>query len=309
MKPKVSVLIPVHNGEKYLRPAIDSILNQTFSDFELIIIDDGSTDHSREIVEAYADPRIRLASNQTKSGLARTLNKGIELAAGSYIARMDGDDISLPERLARQVAFMDAHPQVGACGTFARDIDPQGKVFDDRQRLVGQRLEYFYWIPVPIAHPTSMVRADLLKKLRYDENVRVEDYDLWLRIVKAGYRLSNIPEYLLLYRVHEASFTSTTKNLFEADYEIFCTHVGNDVLSYAEFEALFQGACVLSPAQRGAALSRVARAIRKPGFFFFRDNLSYTKRWLADRAYKLLISKRALRPIRLLLRRIKSLAL
>jgi len=123
MKPTVSVLMPVFNGEQFLRPAMNSILNQTFTDFEFIIVDDGSTDHSREILNSYTDSRVRLICNESNIGLTDSLNRGLEAASGNYIARMDQDDISLPERLAKQVAFMDSHPEVGVCGTWAKDID------------------------------------------------------------------------------------------------------------------------------------------------------------------------------------------
>lgn len=299
--------MPVHNGEMFLRPAMESILNQTFTDFEFIVVDDGSTDRTCEIVRSYEDPRIRLARNESKLGLARTLNKGVELAAGQYIARMDSDDISLPERLARQVVFMDAHREVDACGTFATDIDPAGNIIGDRPRILGKQLEYFYWIPVPIIHPTAMMRAGVLKNLRYKTDVLVEDFDLWLRLVKAGHKLSNLPEYLFLYRVHDASFTSNTRHLFDGDYEVFRNHIGTNAVSYDEFYALFQGSCGLNPLRRGLTLWRIAKSIHKPYYFFLMDNIRYTKRWLPYRAYQELISRTTLRPLRLALRWVKSI--
>src|SRR2546423_6687976 len=126
MRPRVSVLMPVYDVAKYLREAIDSILGQTFTDFEFIIIDDASTDRSAEIINSYNDPRIRFIQNEKNVGLIATLNRGLDLAYGEYLARMDQDDVSLPERLAKQVAFMETASDVAASGTWARDIDDKG---------------------------------------------------------------------------------------------------------------------------------------------------------------------------------------
>lgn len=113
--PKISVIMPAYNAERYIREAIDSILRQTWSDFELIIIDDGSTDSTAAIIAEYTDNRIRFCPNAQNMGVAATLNRGLELACGAYIARMDADDISLPERFAKQAAYLDAHPDVTVC--------------------------------------------------------------------------------------------------------------------------------------------------------------------------------------------------
>ena len=117
VQPKISVVMPAYNAENYIREAIDSILAQTFRDFEFLIIDDGSTDHTVEIIRSYSDSRIRLYQNERNMGVAATLNRGLDLARGEYIARMDADDISLPERFAKQAAYMDAHPDVAVCGS------------------------------------------------------------------------------------------------------------------------------------------------------------------------------------------------
>src|SRR4051794_29608800 len=120
--PKVTVLLAVYNGERYLREAIDSILGQTFQDFEFLIINDGSTDSTREIILSYHDPRIRLVDNEDNIGQTRSLNRGLALAAGQFVARQDADDISEPERLASQVAFLEIHPEVVLLGTWYRKI-------------------------------------------------------------------------------------------------------------------------------------------------------------------------------------------
>src|SRR5437868_2907435 len=137
----------VYNSEEYLREAIESILGQTFTDFEFIIIDDGSTDRSADIVNSYSDTRIRFLSNSSNLGLVASLNEGIERARGEYIARMDCDDVSLPERLAKQVTFMDSRPELAASGTWAKEIDEEGNVIGNRCITVGEQLVYGFWWP------------------------------------------------------------------------------------------------------------------------------------------------------------------
>ncbi len=164
--PKVSVLMPVYNGALFLRSAIESILNQSFVDLELLIIDDGSTDSSADIIHSFDDLRIRYIKNEENLGIVKSLNKGLTLARGIYIARMDADDISLPQRLQRQVDFLDANPETGICGSNAITIDSEG----NRQRL------WFYaekpenvlisrTFVCPFLHPTIMARKEILTKV------------------------------------------------------------------------------------------------------------------------------------------------
>lgn len=202
--PKVTVLMPVYNGEKYLGGAIESILDQTFSDFEFLIIDDGSTDNSLKIIKSFEDERIRTVRNNKNLKLAKTLNKGIHLAKGEYIIRMDCDDISLPERLSRQVSFMEENPEVGASGSWVELIgDNAGKIWDfvpgnpDILRCLLLFSNYIF-------HPTVIIRKKLLKKydLYYDETFSTsQDYDLWCRISQHS-NISNLEEVLLYYREH-----------------------------------------------------------------------------------------------------------
>ena len=124
--PRVSVILPAYNAEAYLKEAIDSILNQTFPDFQLIVINDCSTDGTEEIIRQYADPRLVPVKNEKNLGIAATLNRGLSLAQGDYIARMDADDISLPHRLERQVAYLDAHPDIAVLGTNVETFDENG---------------------------------------------------------------------------------------------------------------------------------------------------------------------------------------
>ncbi|MBI1920674.1 MAG: glycosyltransferase [Geobacter sp.] len=210
--PRVTVLMPVYNGERFLREAIDSILAQSFTDFELLIINDGSTDGSAGIIESYGDPRIRLVHNERNLGLVATLNRGIDLARGEYLARMDADDVSLPERLERQVTYLDAHPGVGVCAVRVALIGSEGEArgeWDmDRQTTSWQEIRACLPKSNCIAHPGVMARKDLLARYRYRaEQLHAEDYDLWLRLCADGHKIGKIAEPLLRYRVHDESVT------------------------------------------------------------------------------------------------------
>ena len=127
--PKITVLMPVYNGEKYLKESIESILKQTFRDFEFLIINDTSTDESEKIIRSFKDSRIKLIKNEKNIGLTKSLNKGLDLAKGEYMARMDADDISLPKRLEIQVAFMDKNPKIGVIGAWAKVIGESNKKY------------------------------------------------------------------------------------------------------------------------------------------------------------------------------------
>jgi glycosyltransferase involved in cell wall biosynthesis len=208
--PKVTVLMPVYNGERYLREAVESILDQTFTDFEFLIINDGSTDRTVKIIESYSDPRIRLVHNEKNMKLIATLNKGLKLARGEYIARVDCDDISLPERLAKQVAFMDANPEVGVLGTAFQTIDSYGKSLNS-PILYPSQYSFLRWslcFYSPIVHPTVMMRKELV--LGADgyspEAIHVEDYDLWRRLSGVT-QLSNLQDVLIYLRKHDANVT------------------------------------------------------------------------------------------------------
>ena len=205
---KVTVLMSVYNSENYLREAIESILTQTFTDFEFIIINDFSTDNSMKIIGSYQDSRIRLVHNNKNLGLAASLNRGIDLANGEYIARMDSDDISLPTRLAKQVVFMDKNPNVGICGTWY-------KMFGESSGIVVRCstdpaiLKSGSLFNSMIGHSSVMMRKELLKKynLYYDPSYKkAQDYELWSRASKK-FDFANIGEILLLYRVHKSQMT------------------------------------------------------------------------------------------------------
>ena len=184
----ITVLMPVYNGESYLREAIESILNQTFPDYEFLVVNDGSTDSSPEIVKEYAveDARIRLIDNRLEKGIVGALNTGLNEAKGDYVARMDADDISLPHRLAEQVRFMDDHPEVGVCGTWMSTIEDGGSRLWFSFPADHERIKIGLLFYTPLAHPTVMIRRAYFEKygLRYEECFEhAEDYELWTRCV------------------------------------------------------------------------------------------------------------------------------
>ena len=212
--PAVTVLMPVYNAAAYVKEAIQSILQQSYSDFELLIINDGSTDHSVSVIESITDKRIVLLHNEHNLGLIETLNKGFQLAKGNYIARMDADDVAHPERLNLQVRYMDAFPECGVFGSAYQEFSSAGKgktvTFSNNHDL----LKTVLFFNSCMSHPTVMFRKALLTEhqVRYaHEYKHAEDYALWVQLIDKT-RFSNSPLPLLKYRLH-ASQVSSSHNL------------------------------------------------------------------------------------------------
>lgn len=205
--PTVTVLMPVFNAEKHLKEAIDSILNQDFTDFEFLIINDGSSDGSESIILSYDDSRIRYVKNETNLRLIATLNKGFDLARGKYIARMDADDISLPNRFTEQVKFMDGNPEVVVCGTWFQSMGDSNSVVKYPNDDTGIKFMALY--QCPFCHPSVMLRTDALRdnQLKYSsEFPHAEDYEFWLRMSHVG-KLTNLDQVLFQYRQHSESIS------------------------------------------------------------------------------------------------------
>jgi glycosyltransferase involved in cell wall biosynthesis len=203
--PSITVLMPVYNGEKYLREAIDSILNQSFQNFEFLIINDGSTDKSEEIILSYTDPRIRYVKNEANLKLIASLNKGFDLALGKYVVRADADDTNHPERLRLQFEFMEQNPDVGLSGsgfeTFGENVDSKTVVYAHDHNTIC--LKHLYQIH--LSHGTSIFRMSVVRqhKLYFDpEFAHAEDYELWTRFSEVS-KLANIPQVLYRVRHHE----------------------------------------------------------------------------------------------------------
>jgi hypothetical protein len=214
--PKVTVLMPVHNGAAYLRDAVVSVLNQTFTDFEFIIVDDGSTDETPDILAAFDDPRIVVVRNPTNLGLVASLNLGIDRARGEYIARMDADDICMRGRLWAQVRYLDRHPEVGLLGTGFVRIDAQGVVLSPFWLVpsdeVPGTLAYLRWSLLwrtSVQHPTAMIRRSALGEMRYEADYfTAEDYELWARMGHVT-GVARLPGAYLSYRTNPAGVSVT----------------------------------------------------------------------------------------------------
>jgi len=208
--PLISVIMPIFNAQQDLREAIESVLQQSFVDFELLVIDDGSTDQSVQIIHSFDDPRIRLISQAQNLGLVAALNRGISEARGQFIARMDGDDLCLPERLALQLSAMQ-NLQLDICGSHWAQIDAQGKQFGvlyapkQMDEVVATLAT-----TVPYAHGSVMIRKSFLDQhhLRYQAGFS-EDYQLWIRFLELGAKFGMVDAVLYLHRTHERSITST----------------------------------------------------------------------------------------------------
>jgi glycosyltransferase involved in cell wall biosynthesis len=203
--------MPVFNAAPYLRPAVDSILSQTLTDFELLALDDGSTDGSAEILASYRDPRLRIVRAGANSGIVDRLNEGLDLAQGRYVARMDADDISRPDRLSLQAAFLDARPDVGICGAWARRFGADRRMMRPEIDPVAIRCSLLF--ESPLVHPSVMMRLDSLRRhgLRYRAYFSAEDIDLWQRAAEC-FPIANMPRVLLEYRVHASSVTGNPAN-------------------------------------------------------------------------------------------------
>jgi glycosyltransferase involved in cell wall biosynthesis len=207
--PKVSVVIPVYNREKYVRSAVDSILSQTFSDFELLVIDDGSTDGSIAVVQSYSDPRIRFVRNNTNLGVSATRDKGIQLARGEYLAFLDSDDCAYPDRLRKQTAFLDNHPDYAAVGSWSEWMSEEGHPSGRIKRKPTSSKEIAAWrlFQQGIENSASMARTDVLRAYRHREDFDVcSDFELWARIA-ANHKLATLPEVLVHRRIHARQLT------------------------------------------------------------------------------------------------------
>lgn len=221
--PIISVVMSVYNADKYLDEAIRSILNQTYKNFEFIIINDGSMDTSLEIIKNYKeqDERIVLVTRENR-GLIASLNEGIEKAKGKYIARMDADDISLPNRFEEQVKFMEENLQIGICGSCVEMFGDSVKKKQWKLSISSERLKAELLFSSCFAHPSIMIRRDLLvsNNLFYDKNfLHAEDFELWTRLSSIT-NFSNLQKVLMKHRILDKSVTRTADMDVEQRYQI-----------------------------------------------------------------------------------------
>lgn len=209
-EPAVSVIMAVHNGGTYLHAAVQSILDQTYTDFEFIIVNDASTDESQAVLDSFSDDRIIVIKNKEKLGLTKSLSAGLTKARGIYIARMDADDVSLPKRLESQKAFLDTHPLVAMVGTAAHIIDAhnhqQGTKIPPSDTVL---LTFHQLLKNQILHSSVMFRKKVIVEAGgYNEAMPfVQDYELWSRLMEHGLAIASIETPLICYRAHASSIT------------------------------------------------------------------------------------------------------
>ena len=212
-KKTLSVIMPVFNAERYLVDSISSILNQSFKDFEIILINDGSKDNSLNIIKKFKrlDKRIVLINNKSNRGLPKSINSGLRIAKGKYIARMDADDISMPDRFLIQFNYLEEHRDIFLIGSSA-------EVIDENNNHIGSLIKYDNYRKIyrklldsnPLIHPSIMFRNE---KILYREKFKAsEEYDFYLRLLSLGKHITNLPQKLIKYRVSKNSFVSTAPN-------------------------------------------------------------------------------------------------
>lgn len=219
----ISVIMAVYNGMPYLEDAVESILNQSYKNFEFIIVNDASVDDTLKYLKSLKDKRIKLIDNPKNLGLSASLNKALGVARGEYIARMDADDISLPDRLVIQLDYLKHNPRISLCGCWVDLIDKNGKVIGEKKyptsdQDIKKALKWYQ----PIVHPTFMARNKLYRKLGgyRSEFEYAEDYDLLTRAMKK-YRMANIAKKLLLWRLaDERRSRKSMKNVDIADFKV-----------------------------------------------------------------------------------------
>jgi hypothetical protein len=264
--PRVTVLMTVFNGERHLREAVDSVLGQSFRDFELLIIDDGSTDGTAALLDTISDPRVRRTRHAENVGLMRSLNHGLALARGELIARHDADDVSEPDRLARQVAFLDANPSVALVGAWYRKIDESGASLGERTLPVGHdQIRWALHFYCPFVHSAVVFRTSAVRDAGgYDEALTfAEDYDLWSRLATV-HRVANLPEPLVRYRVGSTTLTATVVGRSDEILRVAARNIGAlgiaapSAAEHRAMGALMMGdASALAPADFVAAFDGV----------------------------------------------------
>ena len=244
--PQTTVLIPTYNCSKYIVPAVKSVLAQKYTDYELLILDDGSTDNTEEIVSKISDSRIVYLKNSSNKGIVYTLNKGIDLAKGEYIARMDADDIVLGNRLQVQTDFLSKNPDYGIVGGWYQVTNENGKIIDTVEGVTNcSSAQLGLLFRNQFAHSVVTMRTDLAKQLKYDPEFQYcEDYDLWVRFAEVS-KVTNLPAYYLSYRWYsENSCNRKQKELKQAMLNLFSRELDKiDVEHTAEELMLHAAVC------------------------------------------------------------------
>jgi len=216
--PLLSIVMPVYNGEPYLLDAVHSLLHQTFTDFELLIVDDASTDKGFELLEVISDPRIRILRNAQNSGIVYSRNRGMSVAKGNYIAPFDSDDIAHPRKFEKQIRFLEANPDFGLVGAWAKHIDASGKLLKTKWKLDSkpENIPAIMLFRAYFIQSAVVLRRAAIPSHGYTEGFEIgEDYKLYVEIAR-NHKTWNLPEYLIHYRIHQKSVTQSKSELYEA---------------------------------------------------------------------------------------------
>ena len=216
MAPFVSVLIPVYNGERYLKEALNSVIEQTYKNLEIVIINDGSVDQTESIIHDFSDSRIKYFKNVSNLGLIKTLNLGLGLCTGEFVARFDADDVMHPERIEKQVSYLKENADVAVVGSHWRYINENGDVTGHHTAEFGKlkcSLVSILTGENPVGHPAATIRSQILKdhSLHYEDFKDAEDLHLWFNILGKGIYIDNVPELLLDYRIHSDQVSQVNK--------------------------------------------------------------------------------------------------
>ncbi|GAB3474304.1 glycosyltransferase family 2 protein [Azotobacter salinestris] len=267
--PRVTVFIPVHNRQHYISTAVDSVLAQTFGDFELLVVDDGSTDATLEVLSRYRDPRLRVECNPRNLGIPATRNRGLELARGKYIALLDSDDKAWPTRLARQVEALDRHPELAQIGSACDFMDADGRRLKKvrRQPLDPDEVAASLAFYCALTNRTIMARTAVLRAHGYREDFpRCQDYELHQRLSRTQ-RMANLGEVLVCGREHDGRFTKQTDTLGRERKREICRRALGELGIEPSEDDLDRHYALARPRRLGAALDE--------------DYLDWADRWLA----------------------------
>ncbi|WP_312748041.1 glycosyltransferase [Sphingobacterium multivorum] len=209
----ITVIIPCYNGRQYLKEAIESVLNQSYSNFELLIVNDGSTDDSLEVIKDFSDRRIKVINNKMNLGIVKALNIGISNAGGEYIARLDADDMMHKDRLLKQMQFLQKNKDIDIVGSYHYIVDENGCIISIKEYPISNtEIKFMLFFQNPFSHPSVMFRAHIIKEFPYSSEYKhIEDYILWCNILKT-YKGANIPECLTYYRVHQKNVSKEFQN-------------------------------------------------------------------------------------------------
>ncbi len=222
--PTLSIIMPVYNAEAYLREAVESILAQTYTDYELIIVEDGSTDNSPEIIESFTDSRIQRLYNDGNKGIVFTRNRGMAAARGRYIAPFDADDIAHPEKYAKQIQFLEENPEYGLLGTWAKLIDGKGNTLSEKWKVNAppERIPPILLFRNYFVQSSVVLRREAIPKGGYEKGLdAVEDYRMWTQVAQ-NWKVWNYPEYLINYRIHDQGISiRQEEQISHKDYLIF----------------------------------------------------------------------------------------